>query len=245
MTILERIIQASKQGQKLLAVLIDPEVTEITDLPRFLQEVAQTPCTHIFVGGSTVPYGFTQDLVKVLKQHTNLPVLLFPGDETQITEEADGLLFLSLLSGDNPEYLVHQHVKAAAKLKDTSLEVIPTAYLLIDGGVQTSVQQVSQTQPIAADDLESAVNLAYAGQLMGKRLIYLEAGSGARISVSERMIQVVRKQVEIPLIVGGGIRDLSALKSAYQAGADMVVIGTAFENNDTFLKELQLKTLEL
>ncbi|MFO7719432.1 MAG: geranylgeranylglyceryl/heptaprenylglyceryl phosphate synthase, partial [Gillisia sp.] len=160
------------------------------------------------------------------------PVVLFPGDHTQITELADALLFLSLISGRNPEYLIEQQVKSVEKLRNSSLEIIPTGYILIDGGTNCAVHRVSNTRPIPQFEIETIVNTALAGQYSGKKLIYLEAGSGALISVSEEIISAVKKAIDIPLIVGGGIRSKQHLKRSYEAGADMVVIGTAFENGE-------------
>ena len=214
--------------KKLLAVLIDPDKFVVEDSAQFLRELP-VDVSHIFVGGSTVPNGVTAVVVEALKLYTSRPIFIFPGDYSQITDAADGLLFLSLLSGRNPEYLIGQQVKAVANLRDTALEVIPTGYLLIDGGTESAVERVTGTLAMAQNQVEQIVDTAKAGTLMGAKLIYLEAGSGAITPVAARIISEVKKEIDIPLIVGGGIRTEIQKQIAYQAGADMVVMGTAFE----------------
>jgi phosphoglycerol geranylgeranyltransferase len=235
----ETILQAKKDNKKLLAVLIDPDKIDITHIPAFFKKVHESIITHVFVGGSTDEAKQLETIVKTIKQHTNLPVLIFPGSHEQITEAADGILFLSLLSGRNPTYLIEQQIQSVSKLINTSLEIIPTGYILIDGGVETAVQRVSETQPISQEDEKLILYTALAGQFSGKQLIYLEAGSGAKKMVKPELIKEVSSQLQIPLIVGGGIRSKTQLNEAFQAGADLVVIGTAFEENEAFLLELR------
>jgi len=220
---------AASEGEKLLAILIDPDKFDETETGTYLRKIPKHT-THIFVGGSTVEKSKTEKTVNAIKAETDLPVILFPGDYSQITETADALLFLSLLSGRNPEYLIEQQVKSIDKLKHSKLEIISTAYILIDGGKESAVQRVSGTKPIPQSEVTSVVNTALAGQFLGKKLIYLEAGSGADFPVSEEIISEVKKAINIPLIVGGGIRSLEQQKKAYNAGADMIVMGTQFEN---------------
>ncbi|MAW96784.1 MULTISPECIES: geranylgeranylglyceryl/heptaprenylglyceryl phosphate synthase [unclassified Leeuwenhoekiella] len=229
--IYSQIEQAAAIGQRCFAILFDPEevteealIKQIEDLPDYT--------THLFVGGSTATEAQTQLTVREIKKKTDLPVVLFPGDHNQITAEADALLFLSLISGENPEYLIRQQIKSVQKLKDSTLEIIPTGYILIDGGVETAVQRVSKTEPLAQDDIEHIVAVALAGQYSGKKLLYLEAGSGAVNPVSVAVIKAVKQYISIPLIVGGGIRTREQLQRAYEAGADLVVVGTAFENGN-------------
>ena len=185
--------------------------------------------THIVVGGSTVPHGRTKTVVDAIKLVTAKPVILFPGDSSQITSSADALLFLSLLSGRNPEYLIGQQVKAVSVLRSSSLEVIPTGYILLDGGTTSAVARVTNTTPISQHNLKQIVDTAKAGEYMGAQLIYLEAGSGAQIAVDVEIISAVKEEIKIPLIVGGGIRSEEAKQHAFDAGADMVVMGTAYE----------------
>jgi phosphoglycerol geranylgeranyltransferase len=164
----------------------------------------------------------------------NLPMVLFPGNPSQISNEADAILFLSLISGRNPDYLIEHQVKAAAVLKATQLEVISTGYMLIYSGTETAVERVSKTTPMDRNNLDLALATAQAGEMLGSKLIYLEAGSGARLAVPVEMIELISQNIEIPLIVGGGIVDLRDIQKAYEAGADLVVIGTAFENDLDF-----------
>lgn len=226
----EEIQQASREQRKLLSVLIDPDKFDENLASEFFRKLPEET-THIFVGGSTVEEGRTCEVVKAIKNLNNLPVLLFPGDHSQISAHADALLFLSLISGRNPEFLIEQQVRSVEKIRNTDLEIIPTGYILIDGGKETSVQKVSNTTPLDQDNIQQIVNTALAGQYSGKKLVYLEAGSGAKFPVSAEIIQSVKSVLDIPVIVGGGVRNKSQLQEAYEAGADLVVIGTAFENN--------------
>ncbi|MGJ8591803.1 MAG: geranylgeranylglyceryl/heptaprenylglyceryl phosphate synthase [Aquaticitalea sp.] len=233
------ILNAKSKSEKLLAVLIDPEKTKVEGISQFIEKVNSSIATHIFVGGSTVDEHATDVLVKEIKQHTKLPVFLFPGDVTQLTDNADALLFLSLLSGRNPDYLIGKHIKSISKLRHSSLEVIPTGYILIENGKETSVQRVTGTTPMARNDIQKIVDTAKAGELLGMKLTYLEAGSGAMHPVSSDIISKVKEDLTIPLIVGGGIKTKKQLEKAYNSGANMVVIGTAFEENEEFFNELK------
>jgi len=230
-SILSSIKNSSKKSDKLLAILLDPDKTSLKEIPSITKKIETLKANFIFVGGSTVENGLTDTFVEVLKVNTQIPVVLFPGDYSQVSNKADALLFLSLLSGRNPEYLIEQQIKAVPFLKNSTLEIIPTGYILIDGGTQSSVLKVSKTTPISQNDVNLAVATAVAGMYKGKQLIYLEAGSGAKIPVNPKIISEVKKTIKIPLIVGGGIRTKEQLKNAYDNGADLVVIGTAFENN--------------
>ena len=230
---------AAKNREKLLAVLSDPDKMELENVSGFIKKVNQSIATHIFVGGSTVEEFKTERIVVKIKKQTELPVILFPGDVTQLTEEADGLLFLSLISGRNPEYLIGKHVEAVSKLSYANIEVIPTGYLLIENGKQTSVELVSQTKPLSRNNVILIGDTAKAGELLGMKLIYLEAGSGAAHPVDSEIISKVKNILNIPLIVGGGIRSKQELEKVYKSGADLVVIGTAFEDNENFFEELK------
>ncbi|MDD3722523.1 MAG: geranylgeranylglyceryl/heptaprenylglyceryl phosphate synthase [Lutibacter sp.] len=233
-TILEFIQKASIKGEKLLAILLDPDKTSLEKLPEISSKIENLNANFIFVGGSFVKNGITDLFVEMLKKHTKLPVILFPGDFSQLTNHADALLFLSLLSGRNPEYLIEQQIKSVPFLKNSALEIIPTGYILIDGGTNSSVLKTSKTKPIPQKNIELAVDTAVAGMYKGKQLIYLEAGSGAKFPVNSQLISAVKKHITIPLIVGGGIKTKEQLNNAYKNGADLVVIGTAFENNPSF-----------
>nr|4JEJ_A Chain A, Geranylgeranylglyceryl phosphate synthase [Flavobacterium johnsoniae UW101] len=237
-TIHQQILEAKKNGQKLLAILLDPDKIVWENLDHLLLKINQSPATHIFVGGSIVESTIIEDLIAQLKQKTRLPVVIFPGDPSQISPKADAILFLSLLSGRNPDYLIEYQVQAAPILKKTNLEVISTGYILIESGNETAVARVSKTEPLNRENFDLALATAQAGEMLGSKLIYLEAGSGAKKPVPLEMISVISQNVEIPIIVGGGIVDLHGIKKAYNAGADLVVIGTAFENDSHFFDSL-------
>jgi len=237
--IYQNIVSAKKEGKKLLAVLIDPEKMDLKHIPCFFEKIHNSIATHIFVGGSTDKDNQTESVVMAVKKETNLPVILFPGDVSQITNKADGILFLSLLSGRNPEYLIEQQIKAAPILKNAPLEIIPTGYILIDGKKETATQKVSNTKPISQEKTTRILHTSLAGEFSGKQLIYLEAGSGATQVVSQNIIEMVSNKITVPLIVGGGIHTKKQLENAFNAGADIVVIGTAFEKDESFLKVLR------
>lgn len=232
------ILEAVAKQKKLLAVLIDPDKFCSENTKSFLNKINTSIATHIFVGGSEVEDHITESLVAAIKKYTSLPIVLFPGDITQITNKADALLFLSLISGRNPDYLIDKHVQAVSKLKQTQLEIIPTGYILIENGKETAVQRVTRTQPMLKNNRKLIANTALAGEFLGMKLIYLEAGSGAIEAISNDIISVVKQEVSLPVIVGGGIRSKKQIDEAYRAGADMVVIGTAFEENESFFREL-------
>lgn len=232
--IYQQIIQAKTDGQKLLAILLDPDKIVRENLEDLLLKINQSPATHIFVGGSIVKTTILEELMTELKQKTTLPVVIFPGDPSQISPQADAILFLSLLSGRNADYLIEYQVQAAPILKKTNLEVISTGYILIESGNETAVARVSKTQPLDRKDLDLVLATAQAGEMLGNKLVYLEAGSGAKKAVPLEMITLIAQNIEIPIIVGGGIVDLQGIQKAYNAGADLVVIGTAFENNSHF-----------
>ncbi|SEP92594.1 putative glycerol-1-phosphate prenyltransferase [Hyunsoonleella jejuensis] len=239
MSIYKNILDAITRGEKLFAVLIDPDKFPVSRSEQFIKKVKASIATHIFVGGSTVSSGATEILVQAIKKHTHLPIVLFPGDVTQITDAADALLFLSLLSGRNPEYLIGKHVEAVSKLRNTNLEVIPTGYILIESGKETMVSRVTHTEAISRDDLQIVVDTAKAGELLGMQLMYLEGGSGAKTPITKNVIESVKNELNIPLIVGGGIRSMSQIEDTYSAGADIIVVGTAFEEDDELFEELK------
>ena len=219
-----------------LALLLDPEKANLDALP--ITDLCHPD--YIFVGGSTG--GDTTDFIRALKEKlpiTNhqLPIILFPGNSSQFSPEADGILFLSLLSGNNPEYIVGQQIKSARAVHDSHLDFVPTAYVLIDGGVETSTMRVTGTKPLDPKDVKTIVDTCIAAELMGKKAIYLEAGSGAITPVSTDIIKAVREAVSVTLIVGGGIHTPEAMNAAYRAGADIVVIGNHFESHPEELEK--------
>ena len=216
-------------SRKLLFVLLDPDRVHSDRAAELAQQAEQAGVDALLIGSSLLTSGTLTAMVQAVKQVTTLPVILFPGDVTQLSSHADAVLFLSLISGRNPQYLIGEHVKAAPFLRKHDLEAIPTGYILIGGGELTSVQFVSGTLPVPAGKPDIAAVHALAGQYLGHQLIYLEGGSGTSQSVSPAMVKQVKALLEIPLIVGGGIASLEQARALYQAGADILVIGNSFE----------------
>ena len=234
------IIEKLKSG-KMFAVLVDPDKHDGESLNYIGRSAQNGVVDFILVGGSLVS-GSVDEAVSILKDKTDLPLILFPGNVLQISPRANGILLLSLISGRNPEFLIGNHVIAAPLLSKTDLEIIPTGYILIENGRTTSVEYMSNTKPIPADKIDLAVATAIAGEMLGHKLIYLEAGSGAKESVNSRMISEVRSSIKIPLIVGGGIHTPEQIRETYMAGADIIVVGSAIEKgietSDILLSEV-------
>jgi len=229
MTIHDTLKKAHKDKQQLLAILIDPDKISLADLAKTISQIEKLQADFIFVGGSLLFLDVLDALVLKIKTLTTIPVVLFPGSATQISKHADAILFLNLISGRNPEYLISNQVIAAPLLKQTTLEVLSIAYLLVESGQETTASYISNTKPIPRHKPELAYATALAGYYIGHKLIYLDGGSGALEKVPEAMIKQVSKNIDLPLIVGGGIRTQKDLEAAYASGADLVVIGTAFE----------------
>lgn len=228
------ILQSKIGNLKLLAILLDPDKVDLENISILIDKINKSPATHIFVGGSLVLSNKIDDLILKLKQDCELPIILFPGNPSQISGFADAILFLSLISGRNPDYLIEHHVNAVPFLKQTNLEVISTGYILIESGNETAVSRVSQTQPLDRNNATYILQTAQAGEMLGNKLIYLEAGSGADYMVPLNVVTLVSQNIGVPVIVGGGITDFRTIQKMYDAGADLVVIGTAFENNLNF-----------
>lgn len=229
---------AKVANQKQLAVLVDPDKGSPQSWAHLAALADANGVDFFLVGGSLLVHQRLEDCVSTLKKHSNIPVILFPGSPAQLTPLADGILLLSLISGRNADLLIGQHVQAAATLKTSGLQILPTGYVLIDGGAPTTVSYISNTLPIPANKPEIAAVTALAGEQLGLKLIYLEAGSGAENPVPQEMIKAVSKQLDVPLIVGGGIRNGETAYQACQAGADVIVIGTAFEQQPELLPEI-------
>jgi putative glycerol-1-phosphate prenyltransferase len=229
-------IRETVEKRKMFALQVDPDKYDNEQLEYIGKAAGRNAIDFILVGGSLISNP-VDNAVKILKGNTDVPVILFPGNVMQITKYADAIFLLCLISGRNPEYLIGHHVIAAPILKKTGLEIIPTSYVLIENGRLTSVEYISNTKPIPADKIELAVATAMAGEMLGHRLLYLEAGSGAVEPVKTKLISEVKKNISIPLIVGGGIKKPDQVKAIYAAGADVIVIGTALEND---LKNLEI-----
>ncbi len=229
MDIYSRILNDEARGSKKLAILIDPDKVTAGTLQNTARIARESKAGYFFLGGSLLTRNNQEECISILRKETSIPVILFPGNTLQINPAANAILLLSLISGRNPEMLIGKHVVAAPLLKASRLEVIPTGYMLIENGRTTSVSYMSNTTPIPSDKPEIAVCTALAGEMLGLRLIYLDAGSGAKNPVPADMITKVKTAVQVPLIVGGGITDRTKAARALSAGADIIVVGNAFE----------------
>lgn len=228
-----------KSNKKQIAVLLDPDKTDTIKLLKIIEASTKTNIDFFLVGGSLLLKNNLEETILFIKKHTKKKVYLFPGNPAQICDKADGILLLSLISGRNANLLIGSHVQAAPLLKQSKLQIVPTGYILIESGSATTVSYISNTTPIPANKPEIAACTALAGEQLGLKVIYLEAGSGAQHAVSKEMIQAVKKTIRIPLIVGGGIKSAAQIENAFKAGADIVVIGTAIEKDVAFLEEIK------
>ena len=220
-----------KKEKKQFALLVDPDKGSSQHFIDIAKKAQKAAVDYIFVGGSLLTKDNMDVCVQALKQNFSNPVILFPGNTLQISKYADAILFLSLISGRNPETLIGKHVMTAPYLKQTSLEIIPTGYMLIESGKMTSVEYMSNSLPIPADKNSIAVCTAMAGEMLGLKVIYMDAGSGAMNPASMSMISDVKQNISIPLIVGGGINSPELAENACNAGADIIVVGNAIEKN--------------
>lgn len=238
LSIYQQLIAIKHSGQKAFAVLVDPDKMDIKQVPSFCELATKANTDFILVGGSLMVSDRLEEVVLEIKKSCNIPVILFPGSPNQLTPYADGLLYLSLISGRNPELLIGQHVISAPVVKKSGLEIMSTGYMVIDGGAPTTVSYISNASPIPHDKKEIAVCTAMAAEMLGMKLMYLDAGSGAQRPVSEAMIQAVAGNIDAPLIVGGGITSPEKAYTAAKAGADLVVVGNAIEKDITLLTKI-------
>ena len=232
------LLRACRSGEKQLAVLLDPDRARLNRLHQTVELAAELGVHYLLVGGSLVVNDELDAVLCDLRRRCAAPIVLFPGNSFQLSYRADALLLLSLISGRNADLLIGQHVIAAPFLRQSPLEIISTGYLLVDGGVVSSVQYMSNTLPIPANKPDIAACTAMAGEMLGLKTIYLDAGSGARQPVPEVMIAAVRAVIQVPLWVGGGIRTAEQASVRWRAGADVVVVGTAVEQHPECLREL-------
>lgn len=237
-SVLNSLVNLRKQNKKAFAVLIDPDNTDMDQIIETAQLCNDAKVDYVFVGGSLMLSNHLDECIKTFKSKSSIPVILFPGSPSQVSKEADALLYLSLISGRNPELLIGAHVVSAPKIKASGLEIISTGYIVIDGGKPTTVSYMSHSAPIPYDKDDIAVCTAIAGEFLGKNVLYLDAGSGAINPISEKMIQKVSNQISIPLIVGGGISSPEKAIANCQAGADIIVVGNALEKNKHLIKVL-------
>jgi len=238
MPVYTSLLKKKENGKKSLAVLIDPDNTSADSLEPIIQFSQDAEVDYFFVGGSLVVSDHLDECILFIKKHCSIPVLLFPGSASQISKHADALLYLSLISGRNPELLIGQHVISAPFVKKSGLEIISTGYMVVDGGASTTVSYISNATPIPADKADIAFCTAMAGEMLGMKLIYMDAGSGAKKAISEPMIAAVAQNISVPLIVGGGIRDAEKAYLNCKAGADVIVVGNAIEKEPSLIKEM-------
>ncbi|MBP6688028.1 MAG: geranylgeranylglyceryl/heptaprenylglyceryl phosphate synthase [Lacibacter sp.] len=233
-----QLLERKQKGQKSFAVLIDPDKVNPPTIEQLVKLSVEAGVDYFLVGGSLVISNQLDEVVQQIKAACDIPVILFPGSPSQISKYADGLLYLSLISGRNPELLIGQHVISAPFVKQSGLEIISTAYMVVDGGAPTTVSYISNAAPLPSDKNEIAMCTAMAGEMLGMKVVYMDAGSGAKRPISESMIQAVAQQIEAPLIIGGGITDPEKAYRNCKAGADVIVIGNAIEKDANLIKEM-------
>lgn len=230
--------ERKQNGKKSFAVLIDPDKVNDNKMEQIIRLSVMAKVDYFLVGGSLVISNYLDKCVQVIKRKCSIPVILFPGSSTQVSKYADALLYLSLISGRNPELLIGQHVVSAPAIKQSGLEIISTGYMVIDGGAPTTVSYISNAAPLPADKNEIAMCTAMAGEMLGMKLIYMDAGSGAKRAITESMIELVARAIEVPLIIGGGITDPEKAYLNCKAGADIIVVGNAIEKDETLIMEI-------
>lgn len=237
-TLYQNLLQAKNNGEKKFAVLIDPDKMRLGKMEKTVALAIQAGVDYFFIGGSLVVNNMLDNVLTTIRKECDIPLILFPGSSFQLSYRADALLFLSLISGRNPELLIGQHVISAPYIKMSPLEIISTGYILVDGGVMTSVQYMSNTYPIPGHKDDIAVCTALAGELLGLKMIYMDAGSGAKNPISASMIESVSSAVSIPVIIGGGIRTPEKVAENIKAGADVIVVGNAIEKDPELILEM-------
>lgn len=230
--------ERKQQGKKSFAVLIDPDKVNDSNMDQLIRLAVDAKVDYFLVGGSLVISSYLDECVQQIKQNCTIPTILFPGSPSQVSKYADALLYLSLISGRNADLLIGQHVISAPVVKQSGLEIMPTGYMVIDGGAPTTVSYISNAAPIPADKNEIAMCTAMAGEMLGMKLIYMDAGSGAQRAITESMIQKVASCIEVPLIVGGGIIEPEKAYLNCKAGADVIVVGNAIEKDPNLIKEM-------
>ena len=236
--IYQSLTDRKSQSKKSFAVLVDPDKVNDNSVEDLIQLSLDAEVDYFLVGGSLVISSYLDECVQLIKRSCNIPVILFPGSPSQVSKYADALLYLSLISGRNPELLIGQHVVSAPFVKKSGLEIMSTGYMVIDGGAPTTVSYISNASPLPADKNEIAMCTAMAGEMLGMKLIYMDAGSGAKKAISETMIEKVAACIEVPLIVGGGITTAEKAYLNCKAGADVIVVGNAIEKDASLIKEI-------
>ena len=230
--------ERKRSGKKSFAVLIDPDKVNDCNMEQLIQLAVKASVDYFLVGGSLVISNYLDECLQFIKRECSIPTILFPGSPSQVSKYADALLYLSLISGRNPEVLIGQHVVSAPIVKKSGLEIMPTGSMVVDGGAPTTVSYISNASPLPADKNEIAMCTAMAGEMLGMRLIYMDAGSGARRPVTESMIEKVAQCIQVPLIVGGGITHPEKAYLNCKAGADVIVVGNAIEKDPSLIREM-------
>jgi len=238
MPVYQSLLEKKQNGKKSFAVLVDPDKVSASSLNELIALAIDAKVDYFFVGGSLVVTDHLDECIQQIKSSCNIPVLLFPGSPSQISKHADALLYLSLISGRNADMLIGQHVISAPFVKKSGLEIISTGYMVIDGGASTTVSYISNATPIPSDKSDIALCTALAGEMLGMKLIYMDSGSGAKKPITEEMISTVAKNIEVPIIVGGGIRDAEKAYLNCKAGADVIVVGNAIEKDTALISEV-------
>jgi phosphoglycerol geranylgeranyltransferase len=236
--IYQSLTERKRLGKKSFAVLIDPDKVNNHNMEQLISLSLAAEVDYFLVGGSLVISNYLDECLQLIKRYCNIPTILFPGSPSQVSKYADALLYLSLISGRNPELLIGQHVISAPFVRKSGLEIMSTGYMVVDGGAPTTVSYISNASPLPADKNEIAVCTAMAGEMLGMKLIYMDAGSGAKRAISETMIAKVAESVSIPLIVGGGITEPEKAYRNCKAGADVIVVGNAIEKDASLIKEM-------
>jgi len=234
----KQFIARKEQGKKSFTVLIDPDKVNAQSIEQITSLAMDAKVDYFFVGGSLVISNHLDECIQQIKSLCNIPVILFPGSPSQVSKYADALLYLSLISGRNPELLIGQHVVSAPFVKKSGLEIMPTGYMVVDGGAPTTVSYISNATPLPADKNDIAMCTAMAGEMLGMKLIYMDAGSGAKRPITEQMIEKVASHIECPLIVGGSIIEPEKAYRNCKAGADVIVVGNAIEKDPSLIKEM-------
>ena len=238
MKIYKEFLKRKKAAKKTFAILIDPDRQDNEQLTQTIKCANQSKVDYFFVGGSLLIDDNLEKCIQTIKNNSSIPVVLFPGNAMQISNSADAILFLSLISGRNPELLIGKQVITAPILKQTDIEVISTGYMLVNSGKPTTASYMSNTNPIPYEKTNVAACTAMAGEFLGMKLIYMDGGSGAETPISTKMINTVSKTIDIPLIIGGGITSAKKALENCQAGADIIVVGNAIEKDDTIIKDI-------
>ncbi len=234
----QHFVKNKEQGHKSFAVLVDPDKVDQPKIEQLVSLATNSKVDYFLVGGSLLISNHLDDCIKQIKAICNIPVILFPGSPSQVSKYADALLYLSLISGRNPELLIGHHVVSAPLVRKSGLEIMPTGYMVIDGGAPTTVSYISNASPIPSDKNEIALCTAMAGEMLGMKLIYMDSGSGAKRPITESMIEMVANHIEAPLIIGGGIADPEKAYRNCKVGADVIVVGNAIEKDASLIKEM-------